>query len=297
MPKHTRKREVVLTVILGLAGLIGVLSSAEAVLTVRSAAVVNGVAVVEGGNAPRGAPISWEGARVTQANNGGNFAFQGVVPADCVGRLEDGVAADAIDVALANCGPSSAVPAPVPQTGQTNCYAGGALIPCDSTGQDGAIQAGVPWPTPRFTDNGDGTVRDNLTGLIWLKQANCLGSVPWADALAAAHTLASGQCGLTDGSVPGDWRLPNIRELLSLIDFGSESPALSNTAGTGTLTEGDPFVGVGLGGLYWSSTSAGVSADIASIHAWLVSFQSGGGVTSALLKSDPSGVWPVRGGR
>jgi hypothetical protein len=61
---------VVLMVILGLSVLTGLLSSAEAVLTIRSAAVVNGVAVVEGGNAVRSAPISWEGTRVAQANKG-----------------------------------------------------------------------------------------------------------------------------------------------------------------------------------------------------------------------------------
>jgi hypothetical protein len=126
-------------VALGLWVLTGWLSSAEAVLTIRSAAVVNGVAVVEGGNAPRAAPILWEGARVTQANNGGNFAFQGMVPADCVGRLEDGVPADAVDVALANCTPAPPppeFPAPVPQTGQTTCWqVGGGQIDCAGTAQ------------------------------------------------------------------------------------------------------------------------------------------------------------------
>jgi hypothetical protein len=159
MSKRLLMWGVVLTVAV-LTVLTGWLSPAEAVLTIRSAAVVNGVAIVEGGNAP----ISWDGARVTQANNGGNFAFQGVVPADCVGRLEDGVAADTINVALANCGPVSEAPAPVPQTGQTTPYA---------PGDDGSIRAGVPWPSPRFTDNGNGTVRDNLTGLIWLKNGSC----------------------------------------------------------------------------------------------------------------------------
>jgi hypothetical protein len=171
MQKHMRNLEVVLMVVLGLCVLAGVRSSAEAVIVVRSAAVQNGVAVVEGGNAARGAPISWEGALVTQANNGGNFAFQGVVPADCVGSLHEGNPAAAIDVALANCGPVSEAPAPVPQTGQTASYA---------AGDDGDIQAGVPWPVPRFTDNGNGTVRDNLTGLIWLKNASCLGNTPVA---------------------------------------------------------------------------------------------------------------------
>ena len=196
-------------------------------ITIKSAAVVNGVAVVEGGNAPRGAPIFWEGTRVTQANNGGNFSFHGVVPVDCVGRLEDGVAADAVDVALSNCGPVSEAPAPVPQTGQTQCWnETGSSIPCTGTGQDGDTQAGVAWPIPRFTDNGNGTVRDNLTGLIWIKDQRCPllrpdvnGLSTWQEALNAAKALASGNCGLTDGSVPGDWRLPNVKELQNLIDF------------------------------------------------------------------------------
>ena len=48
----------------------------------------------------------------------------------------------------------------VEKTGQTVYY---------STGDDGYFEKGVAWPAPRFTDNGDGTVTDNLTGLIWLK--------------------------------------------------------------------------------------------------------------------------------
>jgi Protein of unknown function (DUF1566) len=227
MPKHILKGETMLVVVLGLVVLTGWLCSVEAVLKIRVAEVQNGVAVVQGGNAPRSAPISWEGTLVTQANNGGNFSFQGEVPADCVGRLEDGVPADAVDVALANCGPvppPAGAPAPVPQTGQTTSRA---------TGDDGDIQAGITWPVPRFTDQSNGTVRDNLTGLIWLKLATCFGDQSWQQALDAANALASGSCGLSDGSVAGDWRLPNIRELLSLIDFGFFNPALSNAAGTG----------------------------------------------------------------
>ena len=61
-----------------------------------------------------------------------------------------------------------------PKTGQTLCYDSlGAVVPCAGTGQDGEIKAGVAWPSPRFTDNSNGTVTDNLTGLIWLKNANC----------------------------------------------------------------------------------------------------------------------------
>ena len=77
-------------------------------------------------------------------------------------------------------------PAPVEKTWQTICYDdNGFVIPCDNTGQDGEYQKGVVWPAPRFTDNEDGTITDNLTGLMWLKDANCIATnypgfdLPW----------------------------------------------------------------------------------------------------------------------
>ena len=66
--------------------------------------------------------------------------------------------------------------------------------------------------TDRFTDMGDGTIRDNDTGLIWLKNANCLGSMDWYNAMDQAASLADGQCGLEDGSAAGDWGLPTKAE-------------------------------------------------------------------------------------
>jgi hypothetical protein len=97
-------------------------------------------------------------------------------------------------------------PAPVPRTGHTQCWdAAGGLIPCADIGQDGDVQAGVAWPIPRFTDRGNGTVRDNLTGLIWLKNGTCDALSPrlnllntWQEALDAANALASGESGLTE---------------------------------------------------------------------------------------------------
>jgi hypothetical protein len=72
----------------------------------------------------------------------------------------------------------------LPKTGQTTCYdSDGNVISCEGTGQDGDIRAGVAWPTPRFTDNRDGTMSDNLTGLMWLKDADCFGSRDWENAL------------------------------------------------------------------------------------------------------------------
>ena len=67
----------------------------------------------------------------------------------------------------------------------------------------------MPFPEPRFVDNEDGTVRDNLTGLIWLKNANCFGGHVHGDQALArlAITCQLALNGLTDGSTPGDWRL------------------------------------------------------------------------------------------
>jgi hypothetical protein len=171
----------------------------------------------------------------------------------------------------------------------------GIPINCAGTGQDGEIQAGVPFPTPRFTDNGSGTVRDNLTGLIWLKNANCFGGQTWGNALSAANNLADDpastttDCGLPHGSVASDWRLPNVKELQSLIDFGFLSPALSNAAGTAKWTEGDAFSGV-QSAVYWSSTTY---AD-APGFAWFVDLLDGR--PNALGKGLTGLMWPVRGG-
>ena len=116
----------------------------------------------------------------------------------------------------------------LPQTGQTGSF---------YTGDDGYIQAGVEWPDPRFTitycdstgpceDQGsdcDGrsstdVVTDNLTGLMWTRNANLLNAKrTWEPALDFANNLNLG--GYTD------WRLPNIHELRSLIDYSKYDPA------------------------------------------------------------------------
>jgi hypothetical protein len=116
--------------------------------------------------------------------------------------------------------------APVPKTGQITSY---------GTRDDGALHKAAASPTPRFTDNNNGTVTDNLTKLIWMKNANAFGMKTWSDALSCANGLKSGDAGtgLTDGSKAGDWRLPNVREFQSLVDYGLINPALPNTLGTG----------------------------------------------------------------
>ena len=137
-------------------------------------------------------------------------------------------------------------PSPVPKTGQTASY---------TPGDDGYFEKGIEWPNPRFTDNGDGTVTDNLTGLIWLRNANCFGPRDWNQAIIDCNVLGNGQCGLTDGSGPESWRLPNKFELESLFDLQYWEPALSNSAGTGQWTHGDPFTNLITDADYWSSTT------------------------------------------
>ncbi len=185
----------------------------------------------------------------------------------------------------------------VAKTGQTQCWnAAGSVIGCAGTGQDGEYQAGIEpavsaifgtayntpaWTGVRFTDNGDGTVTDNLTALTWLKNANCFGAKNWTTALSDANALASGSCGLSDGSVAGGWRLPNGNELHSLIDGTQSNPA---------LPAGHPFTGVQLN-LYWTSTTV----DYNTSGVVVVGMSNGGPVGA--VKTGFLFVWPVRGGQ
>jgi hypothetical protein len=172
-------------------------------------------------------------------------------------------------------------PAPVEKTWQWISYA---------TGDDGDHEHGAMWPNPRFTDNLDGTITDNLTGLIWLKDANCFGQRIWNDALSDCNGLSAGYCDLTDGSSVGDWRPPNLKELQSLIHYGFYDPALPCTAGPCHWTGGDPFINV-QSGYYWSSTTSAGNTD----YAWDVGMYNG--YVSFSSKSNSNYVWPVRGGQ
>ncbi len=183
----------------------------------------------------------------------------------------------------APCGPCDPTGAGVEKTGQTASSV---------TGDDGDLQKGIDWPNPRFTDNGDGTVTDNLTGLMWLKDADALDEREWSDALTQVENLNSGaDFSATDytAGTYSDWRLSSVKELQSLIHYGVSDPAIPNTAGTGKWTEGDPFTGVQLSN-YWSSTSyAGNTAG-----AWYMDFDLDN--VRSNLKENPYYVWPVRGG-
>ena len=275
-------------VLLGAIAVLFLTIAADATITIKVAEVQNGVAFVQGSKAAGSADIIWEGERVTQANKGGNFSFTGVVPADCVGTLSDGTP---IQVALLNCTPVTAAPASVPQSGQLTSYA---------LGDDGALQEGVALPSPRFTDNGNGSVTDNLTGLIWLKDARCGNNAQtWQGALNFVATINAGtqDCGDTSnqGTHQTDWRLPNVRELQSLVDYGTFNPALPKDfqAYPGS---GLPFLNF-QASYYWSSSTHASNP----LNAWIVDFLfgfvgDGGSQAGRFVKTDTNNVIAVRGG-
>jgi hypothetical protein len=199
-------------------------------------------------------------------------------------KKQKGLRLLAVITALALLAPAfvwAAYPAEVPRTGQTTCYdASGTDIDCAGTGQDGAIQAGVAWPNPRFSDNGDGTVIDHLTGLVWVKNANSQDSLyPWQ---AALNYVA----GMNAGTYPNfgytDWRLPNINELKSLLDAGESNPALPTN---------HPFTGVKLS-YYWSSTT---KRYLNINFAWAV-YMADGNIYSS-QKTATNCILPVRAGQ
>jgi len=195
------------------------------------------------------------------------------------GNIKAGVGLFGITGTLSS---SSTYNAGVPKTGQSKCYdASGTEITCTDTGQDGDLEKGVAWPDSRFITGTTGVVTDTLTGLIWLENANCFDTSTWTQALTDANTLNSGECGLTDGSAEGDWRLPNVRELQSLIDYGEDDPA---------LPDGHPFTGV-QSHYYWSSTTFANGP----VSAWYVHLFYG--TVRNGTKSGTLYVWPVRGGQ
>ena len=120
-----------------------------------------------------------------------------------------------------------------PATGQMTCWdTSGNVVPCAGTGQDGDVQAGS---TLSYVDNGDGTITDLNTGLTWEKKSDD-GTIHdrdttyvWSDAFAIFIA------GLNSMAFAGhtDWRLPNAKELQSIMSYETSNPSVDpafNTA-------------------------------------------------------------------
>jgi hypothetical protein len=182
----------------------------------------------------------------------------------------------------------------VERTGQYTSY---------TTGDDGDERAGVTWPHPRFTDNSDGTVTDNLTGLMWLRYSNCMqpfypgfdddetagdGQVTWQHALDFISGINAGTYSNCGGGYT-DWRLPNMKELQSLIHYAYREPALPNTIGNGKWSSGNPFINVQMD-YYWTATNHAVDMGCA----WYIGISTGRVLCT--VKHESNYVWPVRAG-
>ncbi|MDO9221232.1 MAG: DUF1566 domain-containing protein, partial [Thiobacillus sp.] len=107
-------------------------------------------------------------------------------------------------------------------TGQRTCHADdGCEILCEGSGQDASFAVGAPWPEPRFEVRDD-EVMDRLTGLIWCRSANLAGfPLTWQEALDFVAILNREQ-----RFGQRDWRMPNRRELRSLLSLQTKLPAL-----------------------------------------------------------------------
>jgi len=181
---------------------------------------------------------------------------------------------------------TATAPAALAKTGQTQCYDGVNVINCIGTGQDGELQVGIAWPTLRFTNNNDGTVKDNLTGLMWAADGNIMptrdagydsdgldnGAVTWQQALDYVGKLnAESYLGYND------WRLPNVIE--------GQSRFLNQGLVRNWLIS-NGFSNVDFA--YWTSSTHFETAS----HAWKFDkFE-----RERAFKTESFYVWPVRGG-
>jgi len=170
-------------------------------------------------------------------------------------------------------------------------------------GDEGDLARGVVLSIQRYTDNGDGTVTDDLTGLMWSQDANCLAThysefdndgengddeVSWHHALDFVAGIHDGTY-QDYGAGYSDWRMTNLFELESLREVSYYSPCLSDNTGTSQWIEGDAFFNVVND--FWTSTTA----SLPPATTWVVSIVTcdAGFATKDIGYSQ---VWPVRGG-
>lgn len=170
---------------------------------------------------------------------------------------------------------------PVVDTGQTACYDDdGPAIACPAEndpfyGQDAQHTGNAS----SYTDNGDGTVSDNVTGLMWQQSADTDGDgdIDAADKLTYAE--AGAYCDNLTLVNHDDWRLPNIKQLYSLIDFSGTDPSGYEGTDTSGLI---PFIDTDYFDFAYGDTSAGerlIDAQYASSTLYVSNTGGDGGST------------------
>jgi len=160
-----------------------------------------------------------------------------------------------------------------------------------------------------YVDCGNGTVTDNRSGLVWLKNANCVGWTSWYEAVEFVEGLsdlpetsiaAGSDCGLSDGSSAGEWRLPSIAEWEQMVadavalgcvqdEFGW--PSITDDSGATCWQEGPGNSFTNVSTSYWSLTNRIDNLG----EAWKMSLIFG--IGGRELKIASAYVWPVRGGQ
>jgi len=167
-----------------------------------------------------------------------------------------------------------AVNFPLPDSGQTTSY-GTAPDDADYTATNSFACS------MSFTDNEDGTITDNCTGLMWNKCSQGLSgsNCEIGTATTTYWEEAKGSCENSTSSNYSDWRLPNIKELVSIVDYGKSVPAIDPTYFPATIPAG----------YYWSSTSYNLST------AWEIYFSNGGTFNSVDKTSSGKYMRCVRG--
>ncbi len=145
-------------------------------------------------------------------------------------------------------------------TGQTQCFdKAGRVVACDSSefpGQDGFYQKGCP-SNNRFLNNGDNTVTDTFTGLMWQRNTANTGEdkLTWMQALQFCEDL--------EFAGYKDWRLPNVRELSSIVNYNRANQAINSVFVVGSH-------------LYWTSSTNMRHLNSPELNeAWVVSFLDG----------------------
>ena len=134
------------------------------------------------------------------------------------------------------------------------------------------VRGNLSYGVNLFQNNNDGTISDLATGLMWQQNDNGSG-IDWEDALAYAQTQNN-----ANYLGHNDWRLPNAKELQSLVDY-KRSPYATNTANVGpainTLFSCTSILNDGGKAdypYYWTSTSAMSMANGSYPSAWYVAF-------------------------
>ncbi len=159
-------------------------------------------------------------------------------------------------VVLPQAGRAQATGYPIVDSGQTACYdTNGTAGDCAAEGDPLFGQdAQYTGNTPGYTDNGDGTVTDNVTGLMWQQSpdTNHDGMLNAAD--KKTYTEAVAGAGSLTLAGYSDWRLPTIKELYSLILFdGTDPSGVRDGAGVSLV----PFIDTAYFDFAYGDTSAG----------------------------------------